>query len=89
VLREIFRAPAHGNASPEALERALRLCASLRREAEDAHYRSQVDLLSDYAVRLFSGEEPWRYGESPRPQALRLRALKLLSQCERRLAEPM
>ena len=89
VLRELFRAPAHGSASPEALERALRLCSSLREEAEDPQYRSEVDRLSDYAVRLFSGEEPWRYGESPGPQALRLQALKLLAQCERRLTDPM
>jgi len=86
ILREMFRTPAPGATSPEALERALRLCAALREEADDAYSRGQVDLLSDYAVRLFSGEQPWRYGESPGPQALRLQALKLLSQYERRVA---
>jgi hypothetical protein len=89
MLREMFRAPAHGAASPETLERALRLCAALREDANDAYSRGQVDLLSDYAVRLFSGEQPWRYGESPGPQALRLQALKLLSHFERRLAKAM
>jgi hypothetical protein len=89
ILREIFRAPAHGAASPESLERALRLCAELREEADDAYSRGQVDLLGDYAVRLFSGEQPWRYGESLGPQALRLQALKLLSQFERRPAKSL
>lgn len=89
VLRDIFRTPVHGAASPEALERALRLCGALREEARDAYSRGQVDLLSDYAVRLFSGEQPWRYGESLGPQALRLQALKLLSQFERGLAKSL
>jgi hypothetical protein len=89
VLREMFRGPVPGAAAPETLERALQLCAALRQRIDDPYSRGQVDLLSDYAVRLFSGEEPWRYGESPGPQALRLQALKLLSLYERRQANSM
>ncbi|HEX2566210.1 MAG TPA: hypothetical protein VHL85_05075 [Burkholderiales bacterium] len=83
ALRALFRAPAQGSASPELLEKALRLCASLRDEASDPAARRAIDRLGDYAMRLFSGDQPWRYGESPGPQALRLCALRVLAHLER------